>query len=141
MAGDTPDFTEGIVFLDQKLAVYSGSQFAAVQGLAKYVNGSTTCVDGVAVTFASYTVPAGKTFYCYGFSYGWDAQAASISCTALFLDNGGAIIQFCSQAGHAVAFDTPIVFAAGHAVSVYTFHFGDGAVARAVRAAYWGVEI
>ena len=132
---DSPDWTGNIQISGQSVvvnesisgqtvAVYSGSQYAPVQGSGVYINGSVSVVATVTGLCVSYTVPVGKTLYVQGISHGIASSVLRQNILQFLEDNGGFVIVTGSYQGAAIVFDTPIIFASGHTVTVQAQFYG-----------------
>ena len=152
---DSPDWTGNIQISGQSVvvnesisgqtvAVYSGSQYAPVQGSGKYFYGTAS---GVTPKFLgsviSYTVPAGKTLYIQGCSMSFLAFATlgiPDATLAQLWTGAGAVASFgMGTSGDTVIFDTPFIFAAGVTVTLYGYYNGSMASAQLV-GSMWGWE-
>ena len=129
---DSPDWTGNIQISGQSVvvnenisgqtvAVYSGSQYAPVQGNGVYLTGSVAITNSV-LTALSYTVPAGKTFFMQGI--GWGVYPSTVYDSVFMeLDDGTTdMFRMIHLAGQQMIFDTPVPFAAGHIVTVSIGH-------------------
>ena len=145
---DSPDWTGNIQISGQSVvvnenisgqtvAVYSGSQYAPVQGNAVYLNGGANVAPGVSATCVSYTVPAGKTFYVQGMGHNNNGQSGTKNMQVDLQDGVVVVLQTGSFQGDGTVFDTPIIFAAGHTVKLVVTAWG-GAGSQAVEGSLWG---
>lgn len=102
MAGDLPDWTQAPI-----------AQAQGVQGVGKYLQGGAN-VSNLATNVLLYVVPAGKTFYMAGLSFGIQAQIGLLGCICVMTDNGSNLFTMAAGVGFAMVLDTPVPVAAGH---------------------------
>lgn len=128
MPGDTGDW-----------ATTPPSELGAFSGAGLYLNGAPSPLSGVNATAITHVVPAGKTFYIFGASFGHVALAAGFSVFASIADNATLIAYLVSQYGHSFPFATPIPVSAGHTVTLVIQYNGAAGPDQLV-ASIWGVE-
>lgn len=138
MPGDTPDFTQGIVFLDQQQGMYSGSQYGSFLGNGVFLTGTAFPASNVYGTCISYTVPVGQTFYLQGLSYGAQAASQLLYCAGRLQQNGVNVLQLINIGGQSLIFDTPIPFAAGNVLTFAVLEVATAAAAANVYGNIWG---
>lgn len=124
-------------FTGQTTAVFSGSQYAITLGNGIYVNG-TAVTNIVLVQTATYVVPAAKTFYMQGFTYGCNTNVAYITLGAQIRDGVTTIMLCAVGAGAITPLDEPIPFATGHTVSIWTNYINAGGTNATMWASFWG---
>lgn len=122
----------------QTVAIYSGSQYAPVQGSG--VNQVATV--GAAVTgnptVLSYTVPAAKTFYLQGMSWVL-ALAAGCSVPIIVLRKGGVDYHYLDpRFGSWMILDTPFVFPTGTVLTIIMSYVQVGGTGSNLYANLWG---
>lgn len=121
----------------QTVAVYSGSQYAPVQGNGLYINGSASIAEATFTDTAYYTVPAGKTLYLQGAAYGMEASAAQFSVIAQLQVAAITQLVFGSFVGDSLILDSPLIVAAGVNVRLQVAFFGPSAT-QTVLGSLWG---
>lgn len=126
---------------NQTVAVNTGSQYGAIIGQALYLGGVAGTVDGAILQILAYIVPVGKTFYMFGYAFGWASLVVSNSIVSVMNVNGVPRLTFVDQAGASFGFDTPVVLVAGDALSCTCQHDGDGAVAALNYVSAWGILV
>lgn len=113
MAGDSPDW-----------AYTPPSEAGTLNGTSLFLTGAINIATGTPTTGLSHTVPAGKTFYAQGMSYGHQATAAAFSAEAALVKNGVGLLQLASAMGESILFGTPVPFVAGSLVGITLIYQG-----------------
>lgn len=129
--------TLNMIFTGQTVANFTGSQYGATLGNGIYMVG--TALVGIApATVATYTVPAGKTFYMQGLSYGIYGGTAFVTCSAQLFDAAAWLFDFTTVGGGSTTVDTPIPFATGHVVTLKVGQASNPQVNLTAHAGFWG---
>lgn len=132
--------TINMTFTGQTTYVATGSQYGALVGNGVFLVGAASPgAFGAMVTCISYTVPAAKTFYQQGMSFGGHNNGNQMYATNCFLMQGGVPqMEFLAQVGDALVFDTPIPHTTGVVLTLQCQAWAAGALALVCEGSMWG---
>jgi len=131
--------TFNITFTGQSVAVFDAAKWFAHSAVQVYVNGSKSVSDNAFDFVASRTVPAGKTMFVLGASFGMEAQGAPSKIVGELEVDGGIVWYLGSYRGGGLAMDTPVRATAGQVVRLYVGHYESGA-SKTLVGGFWGYD-
>lgn len=118
--------TIDINFADQAVAVWGAAAWFSRMGDQVFNRGTATVPLSTKTTLTSRTVPAEKTFYIAGVSFGLRSAGAPDSCVGDLAIGATAVIDLGSHRGGGLIFDVPIQATAGQVVVLSIYQYTGG---------------